>query len=279
MPYKTIVVVVPSPEAGDAILPVATTLADRFEAHLIGVHVKQLYEMYPGGAGAINLELYERLREDAERIAKETEDTFTQRTATISTQAEWRVVAAYQSGISAKLSDAALRADLVLMGAPDPEKDGEGVGRLHDLLIGTGRPVLMVPPGANTDHIGRNVLLCWSATREASLAAHNALGFLKTADLTTILTIGPSHTATTEEATEGHEMAKMLSRHGANTDVWHRAQEETTIGAQIVKEAGISGTDLIVMGAFGHSRLHDLLFTDATREVIRKATVPVLFSG
>ncbi|MEO0917522.1 MAG: universal stress protein, partial [Pseudomonadota bacterium] len=82
-----------------------------------------------------------------------------------------------------------------------------------------------------------------------------------------------------QDETEGHGMATMLARHDCKTEVWHRTQDEPTIGAQILKEARISGTDLIVMGAFGHNRLHDILFTDATREVIRKAEIPVLFSA
>ncbi|MEM9813397.1 MAG: universal stress protein [Pseudomonadota bacterium] len=279
MPYKTILTVLPTPSAVAEIVPSAVSVAERFSGHMIGIHVKQLFEMYPGGAGAINIELYNRLRTDADRVAEETKAAFEAQTRAVADRTEWREVSAYQSSISAKLSDMALRSDLMILGAPRTEDQAVGIGQLHDLLIATGRPLLMLPKGSDDALPARRILLCWTPTREASRAAHNALGFLKEADLTTVLTIKRHASETEAEATEGHELARMLARHGVTSDVWHRKQDQPTVGAQIVKEAQTGGADLIVMGAFGHGRLHDLLFTDATREVMRTTNVPVLFSG
>ena len=280
MRYKTILALVPEPATAAPVLSCVVALAERFFAHVIGAHVRPRYEPYPGGAAAVNLELYARLQDDAKQVAEAARAAFDTALRLDAGRSEWREVAAYQSGISQKLSEIALRTDLVGVPGLGPDAGADAVGLIHDVLLSTGRPVLMLPPGMKPGApLGRRALLCWTPTREASLAAQNALGFLADAALTTVLTIGHRAATSAEEATEGHALAQMLSRHGVATEVRHSLQEEPTIGAQIVKEAAISGTDLIVMGAFGHSRLHDLLFTDPTREVMRKAPVPVLFSG
>ncbi len=280
MAYKTILAILPTAETATNILPTAVSLAENHLAHLTAVHIRQLYEVYPGGHGMISLDIYESLQEDAKRLAKETKDVFDKASGKTNAVTEWREASAYLSGIPRKLVEYALRADLIIMSARDGWSNDElNTSTLHDVILGTGRPVLMLPEGDLPDNIGRNTLLCWQPTREASMAAHNALPFLQAADLTTILTISKEHSRSAADETEGHDLATMLSRHDCKTEVWHRSLEEPTIGAQILKEARISGTDLIVMGAFGHNRLHDIFFTDATREIMHKTHIPVLFSA
>ncbi|QHQ37188.1 universal stress protein [Algicella marina] len=280
MSYKTILTVLPNPETARTLLPAAIAVAEQFGAHLTAIHIRQLYEMYPGAHGAISLRVYDQLTQDTKRLAEETRAVFDEASAKTAATLEWREEKAFLAGIPRKLTQSALRSDLIVMSARDGwSGDDLSTSTLHDVILGTGRPVLMLPEDAQPAAIGRNILLCWQPTREASAAAHNALPWLKTADLTTILTIADSSSYSMEAETEGHDLANMLARHDCKTEIRHITRQEPTIGAQILKEARISGTDLIVMGAFGHNRLHDIFFTDATREVIRNTKLPVLFSG
>lgn len=280
MSYKTIMVVLPSPQAAQEILPAALEVARRFDAHLIGMHIRQLYEFHPDTVSVVSVEIQKKLEQDTEAMAAATRAIFDEKTRVEEFVSEWREESTFQSRISAKLIDAALRADLIVMSAKDWwYENARSVATLHDVIIGTGRPVLMIPEGYGDKPIGKQVMVCWTPTREASSATHAAIPFCREADLVTVLTVARKSYFTEADATEGHEVARMLDRHGIETTVWHREQEEPTIGAQIVKEARISGSDLIVMGAFGHSALHDAFFNDATRQVMRESDTPVLFSS
>ncbi|MEO0915227.1 MAG: universal stress protein, partial [Pseudomonadota bacterium] len=188
MAYKTILAVLPNAACATWLLPQAIALAEAQSAHLVAIHILQRFEMHPGGHGAINLDIYENLKADSRRIADECRAVFDAQSARTTAVTEWREMEAFLSGIPRKLVEQAFRADLVVMSAKDGwSHDEASTSTLHDVILGTGRPVLMLPEEAPAERIGRNVLLCWQPTREASMAAHNALPFLKGADLTTIL--------------------------------------------------------------------------------------------
>ena len=78
---------------------------------------------------------------------------------------------------------------------------------------------------------------------------------------------------------EGREVAGLLSRHSVRTDVRHASQSEESVGAQVLQEARSGNHDLIVMGAFGHSRLRGFFFSDATQFMLKEADLPVLYAS
>jgi nucleotide-binding universal stress UspA family protein len=123
------------------------------------------------------------------------------------------------------------------------------------------------------------VLVAWKPSREATRAVNDALPLLEAADQVTVLvvdTTGPRHHR--EEAEPGSGIALHLARHGIKAVV-----EQTVAAGQSVADAMLSraaelGCDLIVMGAYGHSRLRELVLGGVTREILRHMTVPVLMS-
>lgn len=120
---------------------------------------------------------------------------------------------------------------------------------------------------------GRHVLVAWRNSREAGVAVRNARQFLADAEKVTVLTIDPPHAP--EDA--GHNLLVFLARHGVAAS--HRAHAENGDPGQIILNAARElGCDLIVMGAYGHSRFREMVFGGATRTVMRHTRTPLLLS-
>lgn len=175
-------------------------------------------------------------------------------------------------------------------------------GRLSDLIIGgrsvtdttsalpvaleaaimeTGRPVLVTPsleiewnPG---NHIGKNVALAWSGSPEAARAVAFALPFLQDAEKVDVIFYGGEH----GEAAGAEELHDYLAWHGIKTSVAAESgglSEKMTTGENLLAQASALGSDLLVMGAFTHSRLRQIIFGGTTRHVMENAEIPVLLA-
>ena len=137
-------------------------------------------------------------------------------------------------------------------------------------LFDTGRPVLVAPPTAPTT-VGSRILIAWNGSSQASRAVAFAMPFLEKAQEVTIAVGGH----------EGHvpaaSLAVYLERHGIRAAV-ENFSVTGSIGKAILDRAGRLGADMIVMGAYGHSRLREMMLGGATREVLSAATLPVLMA-
>lgn len=135
-----------------------------------------------------------------------------------------------------------------------------------------------MPASFDGSVIGQTVLIGWSATREATRAAFDALA-LKNNDATGyLLTVSRRATPDADVMASAKEMAATLSRHGHEVTVVHRAAEGADIADVLMREAFERGADMIVSGAFGHSVVYDFVIGAVTHDLMQQATVPVLFS-
>ena len=277
MSYKTIVVHLDVEARRAERLELACGLATGFDAHLVGLFA--LADMrvpfaFGGTAGALLL-AEERWRADiAGEAERQFRDTVARRGVA---KAEWRrstrdALAAVQ--LSARY------ADLVVIGQhedgrPAPEE------RLPpyfvpELVLSAGRPVLLVPYAGRFSSIGSRVLVAWNASREAARAVRDALPLLQRAKKVEIVAFDPDRGSDHGEL-PGADVALYLARHGVKATA---AQQSAGIdvGEQILSRAADADADLIVMGAYGQSRVRELVLGGATRTVLRSMTVPVLMS-
>jgi nucleotide-binding universal stress UspA family protein len=276
MTYKTILVHVDNGRRWPARVEVAVELAGRFEAHLVGLHAVALaytraYRTVEAGPLVI-----EGQKQLALEQAKRAETMFRQALEKGAlANAEWRT----SSDTHAAVALHSRYADLILMGQPDLQDDsGVEPAFAHGLALMAGRPVLFVPYIGPSGTLGKRILLAWNATREAARAATDALPFLKAADEVCVVVINPGG------ASHGHvpgaDIGLYLARHGVHAKV------EVIEGADILHDAGnllLSraadlSSDLIVMGAYGHSRFSELVLGGVTRTMFESMTVPVLMS-
>ncbi|MDA8049871.1 MAG: universal stress protein [Rhodospirillales bacterium] len=185
----------------------------------------------------------------------------------------------------------ARKSDLIVLGQPEPGQTAATAHRhmVEDVLLTAGRPVLIVPFAGEFETVGANVLIGWRESPEAARAAHDALALVEAGAKLTLLTV--RHGPIPAERTElpGAGMARHLARHGVKTASDEAVAEASTPASFVVRPAVTEtdvllnyasdvGADLLVVGAYGHSRMRELVLGGVTRGLLGHMTLPVLMS-
>ena len=252
----------------------AGALADDFGAQLIGVASGQMaIPVYaPFGEGFVSLQ-----PEVVEAARKQVTDQITAANATFRAAAgtrsnvEWRASEANEP--AGFLVEQARAGDVVVVGRPakdDAEDVMLGVAA-SDIVLGVGRPVLVVPPGVERMS-GKRVVVAWKDTREARRAVIDALPFLKAAEEVFIAGAGDETPLATVQ-----DVASYLARYGIVAKPVVEALTDGRPATALLRIAQRVNADLIVTGAFGHSRMRQWVFGGVTRDLLDHAGVPVLF--
>lgn len=155
--------------------------------------------------------------------------------------------------------------------------DGESLSELlGEVLLSCRLPSLILPPAWNRDAQFSRVLVAWDGSAEATRAIHAGLPFLQDARRVVLLDGGRAHSPEGECYQPHFEPFVYMSRHGVEADPMCVGIPARTAGASLLKKAEQVGADLIVMGAFAHSRLRERVIGGATRYVLQHAQVPIL---
>ncbi len=142
-----------------------------------------------------------------------------------------------------------------------------------------GLPVLTVPYAGTFPTVGSRALIAWDGSREATRALHDALPFLKRATKATVITIGENKSEPLRGRIPASHIAAVIARHGVNVEVSDiGATDRQSVGDLLLSQASDLGADLLIMGAYGHARWHELVMGGGTRTVLTSMTVPVLMS-
>jgi nucleotide-binding universal stress UspA family protein len=189
-------------------------------------------------------------------------------------KSDWH--AAMDDGFAA-LQLYARHADLVVAGQPDPEGDGVLESFSHDLVMSIGRPVLYVPFAGRFDDCGTRVLIPWNGSREAARAVSDGMAFLREAKAAEVITFDPEKLPRAIDL-PAPDMQAYMARHDVNASVVAQPSGGIDAGSAILSRAADTGADLIVMGAYSHSRARELLLGGATRTVFKSMTIPTLMS-
>jgi nucleotide-binding universal stress UspA family protein len=275
MTYKTILVHVDNGKNCPARLDTAIGLTRRFEAHLVGLHALTALRLPAYAVAEAGATLLEAQREVALEQAIRAEELFRKAIAGAGlASTEWRVSA--DDAIDATILHARY-ADLVVLGQPNA-RDGSGVESdfPERVALAAGRPVLMVPYTGKFETLGKRVLLAWNTSREATRAVTDAIPLLRLAQQVNVVVFNPEGTA--HGAVPGADIGLYLARHGVRVEVSYHRAKEIDVGNQLLSRAADLGIDLIVMGAYGHSRMRELIMGGATRTVLASMTAPVLLS-
>lgn len=279
MTIKSILAVLDNSKHVPGVVSVAADLAQRFESHLVGlyaVHAEMESHALQDEWLAERTESYARkLNEQAQR----SEAAFAQFTkAILGGGAEFK--RADQDSLSA-VTVQARYADLVVMGQRDPEEAGTNVPNsiVERSVLAVGRPVLVVPYFSNAyPDLGRNVLVAWSGTRESARAVRDALPLLQRARNVVVMAVNPTLGKRGHGELPGADLALYLARHGVKVEARPGVALEIGVGDELLARASDMGSDLLVMGAYGHSRLQELVMGGVTQTIMQHMTLPVLMS-
>jgi nucleotide-binding universal stress UspA family protein len=279
MTMKTLLAILDNSKHVPGVVSVAADLAQRFESHLVGlyaVHAEAQAHALQDEWMALKMESYaKKLGEQAQR----SEAAFQQYAkAVLGSSAEFR--RADQDSLGA-VSVQARYADLVVMGQRDSEEAGTGVPSsiVERAVLAVGRPVLVVPYFSNAyPDLGRNVLVAWSGTRESVRAVCDALPLLQRARNVVVMAVNPTASKRDHGEIPGADLALYLARHGVKAEARPGVALEIGVGDELLARASDMGSDLLVMGAYGHSRLQELVMGGVTQTIMQHMTLPVLMS-
>ena len=210
---------------------------------------------------------------DAER-AEQVEELFKTELRAHGLGGEWYLLS---PGETALFIDLAKAFDLTILGQLSPEIRSTGF-RPDEIVIATGRPVLVVPYAGSFDAVGRRVLVAWDGTREAVRAANDALPLLENAEAVTVMFVGARETALAEHHRSIERLVHHLQRHGIPARAEETLQGDLRISDVLLSRAADLAADLIVAGAYHHSQLREALVGGVSREILEHMTVPVLMS-
>ncbi|MGQ0662909.1 MAG: universal stress protein [Pseudomonadota bacterium] len=274
MGYKDLLVYADTTETAKARLELALRLAADHRAHLAALYVMHRPSVPGYIAAELPAEVFasheKMLREDAAQAEKLARDL----AARAGLDLEWRTT----RGDVVEIAQLHARhVDLTIV-----SQAGEGAAATlaadlpEALVMGSGRPVLVVPRFGTFATVGERVLVAWNATRESTRAVNDALPLLRRAKRAFVLVVNPQESA--EARLQGTDMALHLARHGVAVEATTTRTAELGIGDVLLSRAADFGADLIVMGAYGHSRLREIVLGGATRHLLQHMTVPVLMA-
>ena len=279
MSYKDLLVLLDSGVASRERMALAAGLAERFAAHLVGLYPLPIPDV-PRTLGYYNPSLFDPifrdLREKAQEVCDKERQAFEHAASLRGLSAEWRVT----EGLEADPAVHARYVDLTILGQVDPDGgDTELIRPRPELLaLASGRPILAVPYAGQFETVGRRVLIGWNATREATRAVNDAMPLLAAADVVTVLTIDAREAPDAHGELPGADISLHLARHGVKATIERTVSAGVPAGEVLLSRAADLGADLLVIGAYGHSRMRELLLGGATRSILQSMTVPVLMS-
>ena len=279
MAYKTILAVLDRQESAAQISDFATSLAESWAGHVIGLHVENLSAvpmvapMEIPDPVAIEA-MQETARSETASVGAAFEKRASQSTATY----EWRNIVSSVGFSASSVVDSARTADLIIAAQGDGSALSESRSEIENFLFESGRPVLLVPQIIKSPAPIRRVLLAWNGSREATRATFDALPILKQAEFVEIFSVNPPETPTQSPETAGAAIAATLARHGVNAILSTHSSTDLDASAAIENRLAENSIDLLVMGAYGHSRWRELLFGGVTRTLLESMTALTLLA-
>ncbi|HEU0199507.1 MAG TPA: universal stress protein [Burkholderiaceae bacterium] len=274
--YKTLLVPVDGRPRSARSIDVACRLAATFNAHVVGLFVKPLSDLpsalFAEGNATPLVEYQERRLRELTTAAKSQFDAGVKAAGNVSN--EWRVA-------DGDPADAvwlhARYADLVIINQTDPHAE-DATHFADSVLLSLSRPALLVPYAGELKSLGRRALIAWNASRESARAVTDALPLLQRAERVRVLTIDGRPSAEGHGESPGADTALFLARHGVKAEAEQTVSGGVDVGNVILSRAADEAADLIVMGAYSHTRAREIVLGGATRTILSSMTVPVLMS-
>jgi nucleotide-binding universal stress UspA family protein len=187
---------------------------------------------------------------------------------------EWRGADGYPGET---LIEHARCADLVVVGQRNPDADAT-VNDLPDgILLATGRPTLIVPNATTMKTFAKNVIVAWDGGAQATRALHDALPLMSAGAKISVIAVNPENMGDRRQIACA-DICRHLARHGYEAEARTVVASNETTADTLLSCAFEQGHDLLVMGAYGHSRFREFVFGGVTARALEKATLPVLMS-
>jgi nucleotide-binding universal stress UspA family protein len=260
----------------DVAADLAVSVASTFKAHLAGISFA--YEaVIPGTIfGGVAAELIQAQRAESQKAARTAVSNFGEAARGAGLSAESHLLEASIAAAADTFGRLARRYDISVVAQAEPAKLPDRDLIIEAALFESGRPVLVVPyiqrDGLELDR----VMVCWDGSRAAARAVGDAMPFLERAKAVEVVVVAGE--AGKSDEVPGADIAHHLARHALKVELRRIVAGDLDVANTILSHASDAGTDFIVMGGYGHSRLRELVLGGVTRRILQSMTVPALMS-
>jgi nucleotide-binding universal stress UspA family protein len=271
---KAILVLADETPRFETTLAFAIELCRKFGAHVDALHFRpDPLTLLPIADEGVPPDLLDEIRKAAAAAADERESAaraiFDRRTKAASVSAGWQVSTGEEIDVA---TTAARLHDLTVFGRPDDSVEPQWRTIVHAVLFGSGRPVLLLPRTPPSS-LGDQVAVAWNGSAEASRAVAESLPLLQQARQVTVLSAGAVDPYASTAGLVGY-----LARHDVRAVAREFESAHESIGNALLDQAKLAHAELLVMGAYSHSRLREVILGGATREILHDADLPVLMA-
>lgn len=289
MTIKKILVVYSGSDTDEATMMGAVQMAQEFGAHITAicatssVNVPGVLDILPEENSRVLLDQLQAQERRREEEAYENFNSFVKRQGLeyLHTPAPRTEPSVSWESLDGQLSHVVARRggafDLIVIGQPEEASDGTTLVQLETIesaLFSTGRPVLIMPPDT-LKTLGETVLIGWNRSAQSARAFHAAKALLlQRAKKVRILSV----TTGAKNGPPATEVADNLAWHGIDCDVIELSPDNRSVGAVLLAEADALGADLVVMGAYTHSRLRQLLLGGVTKHLLSNTRIPLFMA-
>lgn len=272
MPVKHVLVYLDNDAACAMRTRFAADVAARHGAHLTGLYMRRLVALPGYAAAEIPDSVLAQFDAANEKLAENVKQEFATRVEGIAPTSEWRML---RGVLPDAIAEQARCADLLVI----PQAH-EATPKLHghydpaSVLLRVPIPVLIVPPAGDIQVPNRHAVIAWNNTREAARATREALPLLAEMTRATVLRIGKAK----KDELPDQDIVNYLARQGLNVEQHTQSREGTSVGEALLSYVVANGSDLVVMGGYGHSRAFEMVLGGMTHFVLEHLPVPVLMS-
>jgi nucleotide-binding universal stress UspA family protein len=274
MTYKVVLTCLTDTETASSTLELGMMVTRLFDAGLEVLHVRSdpasaVPLVGEGMSGAMVEEMLGAAEKHGLELARALRQKYDEATQRHRVASGWREEVGREDDI---VASAGRLSDIVILARPLPHRDLPSPVTVNAAILDTGRPLLLAPPTVPSE-IGQSVAVFWNGSPQAARAVYFSLPFLKRAKRVTIMEAHEEGTAT-----PGQGLVEYLAKHGVEAGFreFTAGGQGTEVGRGLLSEAEKEGADLVVMGAFTHSRLRQLILGGVTRHVLGAAKIPVL---
>ena len=248
------------------------SIAERLDAWTTGMHVVAIAPAAFASPEAVALQVHEA--DEMVDEAKAREAWWHEQLAAHRLQGEWQVS---QGDTVEVLCHAARWTDLVVVERPQLNPDAPtGWGLVSRTVFGSSAPVVVVPDSCTIERAGTRIVVAWNASREAIRAIRGALPLLQRADAVVVLEGEPVENPFGLRHLPKLDLRAWLARHDVKAEFRAFKPPSKERGTALLEAARAAGADLIVMGAWGHSRITELVLGGTTRFLFQSSDLPLL---
>lgn len=278
MSIKDIMVICDAGEANDFRVETTLQIAKAFSAHITGLHLTPYPNPEKSSSGFYRVIDY--LATDQIELTQNTAELlktkFETKAAELGIPCEWKCI----DGIDLQfIIDNARYADFVVLPQGYSRFGEEDPQRIDDYLsIYMGRPTIVVPDIKRVFNLPKIIMIAWDESQEAARAVHDAMPFLEYAEVVQIVSVSDKPEEQKANIIYSDDLRKHLSHHGVNAEVINADELPGGTGKTILQSGLEFDADLIVMGAYGETRLKEVVLSGATRFLLKHTTIPLFLS-